>query len=736
MNLPETVDFVRSLAAMVRVRGLDPKGLKMRNHAFYQSNLRFTAVCRTGRTTLSASGVLLPDAFYDANVASRISGGDGQRLALILTVASVVEPFVSVQRRESSYQGVPELIPGAHIEVMLDDKLEFEMSTVKVVDGDSPWITAKLLRLVDVPASSSVLESLLKASSGSPHHGWEMGWSLASRDDAPQHYGESRNSSETKESRNPTYMGWSATRIAILGVPLNLKNLPSVPSSPSTKRGDFLLAVGSPFGIISPVHFLNSISAGSISNHYSHFSLGTSLLMADIRCLPGMEGGPVFDKYGRFIGVLIRPLRQKSTGAEIQLVIPWEAIASACIDLLLKGPEIADKEVTINTGKLNAVGEVPSSNKYEPLDSDSPSPLPVEKAMSSVCLITIDEGTWASGVLLNEQGLILTNAHLLEPWRFGKTNVTGGGYQTISYVVPLRQEFLRPQSTREELYEKNKNRFLSSQASMDSSTMNWTKGYASSLSYKGHQAIRIRLNRVDPWIWCDAKVVYISTGPLDVALLQLDCIPDRLCPISVDLSCPSLGSKAYVIGHALFGPRCGLPPSVCSGVVSKVVNAKAPSYCKSLHGMVSPIPAMLETTASVNPGGSGGAIVNSEGQMIALVTSNTRYGGRTVIPHLNFSIPCAVLTPIFEFAKDMRDTTILKQLDQPNDDLTSVWSLVPLPSTKPKPEPSIPLQESLHKPGKGSKFAKFMAERDTVWRRPSSNEVSKSSSNELLRSKL
>ncbi|CAN1259669.1 Glyoxysomal processing protease, glyoxysomal [Linum perenne] len=600
MNLPETVDFVRSLAAMVRVRGLDPKGLKMRNHAFHHYN--------SGITSLSASAVLLPDAFYDANVASRImygGGGDGRRLALLLTVASVIEPFVSVQHRQSSYQGVPDLIQGACIEVMLEDKLELERSTEETVDRDCNWITAKLLRLVDVPASSSALQSLLKGYSGSPHHGWETGWSLASRDDVPQPYRESINSSvpeshlDTKESRNPIHMGRLATRIAVLGVPLHLKNLPSIPNSPSTKRGDFLLAVGSPFGIISPVHFLNSISAGSISNHYPHYSHGTSLLMADIRCLPGMEGGPVFDKDGRFIGVLIRPLRQKSTGAEIQLVIPWEAIASACIDLLLKGPEMADKEVHINTGNLNDVG-------YEHLHPYSPSPLPVENAMSSVCLITIDEGVWASGVLLNEQGLVLTNAHLLEPWRFGKTSLSGGQNETRSDIIPQR-------STREDVYQKNKSRFLNSQAIVDPSTMNH-------LSYKDHRTIRVRLNCVDPWIWCDAKVVYISTGPLDIALLQLDRVPGRLCPIRVDLLCPALGSKAYVIGHALFGPKCGLPPSVCSGVVSKIVKARAPSCCKSLHGKDSPIPAMLETTAAVHPGGSGGAIVNSEGQMIALVT--------------------------------------------------------------------------------------------------------------------
>lgn len=85
---------------------------------------------------------------------------------------------------------------------------------------------------------------------------------------------------------------------------------------------------------------------GSISNCYPPSSWSKSLLMADMRCLPGMhiylfyyivfssggfflttmilyllgmEGCPVFDEQGRLIGVLIRPLVHYMTGAEIQV---------------------------------------------------------------------------------------------------------------------------------------------------------------------------------------------------------------------------------------------------------------------------------------------------------------------------------------------------------------------------------------------------------------------------------
>jgi hypothetical protein len=92
---------------------------------------------------------------------------------------------------------------------------------------------------------------------------------------------------------------------------------------------------------------------------------------------------------------------------------------------------------------------------------------------------------------------------------------------------------------------------------VDSLVADERKGSNLSLSYKGSRNIRVRLDHADPWIWCDAKVVYVCKGPLDVALLQLEHVPDQLCPTKVDFKSPSLGSKVYIIGHGLFGPRCG-----------------------------------------------------------------------------------------------------------------------------------------------------------------------------------
>lgn len=371
--------------------------------------------------------------------------------------------------------------------------------------------------------------------------------------------------------------------------------------------------------------------------------------MADIRCLPGMEGSPVFGEHSEIIGMLTRPLRQRGSGAEVQLVIPWEAIVASCTRFL-----------SPNTMKMK-----------NPSKSHIITPNSIENAMSSICLITIGDGVWASGVLVNHHGLILTNAHLLEPWRFKKTATNEKHKNTISNIF-----FTHSKEAKKET--------------------------------RIHERVQVR---VDNRVWCEANVVYVSKGPLDIAVLKLEFVPDNLQPIVMDFNCPSLGSKVYVVGHGLFGPRCDILPSACVGVVAKVV--------KTGGGDI-PFPAMIETTAAVHPGGSGGAILNSNGHMISLVTSNAKHGGGTVIPHLNFSIPCAALQPLLNFSKDMKDISILEDLDRPNEHLSSVWALMP-PAT-PEPGPSLPdplPENDKVKVTKGSKFAKFIKERQDLLKQAS-----------------
>jgi S1-C subfamily serine protease len=62
---------------------------------------------------------------------------------------------------------------------------------------------------------------------------------------------------------------------------------------------------------------------------------------------------------------------------------------------------------------------------------------------------------------------------------------------------------------------------------------------------------------------------------------------------------------------------------VSAGVVARVVKAGSSPFFMGLESRKegkSSKPAMLQTTAAVHPGGSGGAVVNGEGRLIGLVT--------------------------------------------------------------------------------------------------------------------
>lgn len=173
MGLPDVADFARNFAVMVRVQGPDPKGLKMRNHAFHHYN--------SGKTMLSASGMIFP-ASHGTNTTVSSNRSTSLETFLVLTAASVIEPFVMQQYRENISKGKPRLIPGARIEILLEGKSNTDGNIESL-----PWLPAELLKLVNIPQSSIAVQSLIEASCGSLENSWEVGWSLASHSSGAQH---------------------------------------------------------------------------------------------------------------------------------------------------------------------------------------------------------------------------------------------------------------------------------------------------------------------------------------------------------------------------------------------------------------------------------------------------------------------------------------------------------------------------------------------------------------------
>lgn len=98
-----------------------------------------------------------------------------------------------------------------------------------------------------------------------------------------------------------------------------------------------------------------------------------------------------------------------------------------------------------------------------------------------------------------------------------------------------------------------------------------------------------------------------------------------------------LNSKVCIYLSFCYALHKGLQPSVSSGVVSKVVEMPKPVYMHELGLMEAegPLAVVLVTTASVHPGASGGAIVNSDGHMIGLVTRSFNSICRRYFPFLS-----------------------------------------------------------------------------------------------------
>lgn len=129
--------------------------------------------------------MILPSSFYAAPAVAKLVGGGNSML--VLTVASVIEPFLSLKDRDRVSQVKPELIPGAQIDVLVERKMA--ESNAKLQDKEGlHQLSAELLTLVDIPESSVALQTLIEASSGSSEHGWEVGWSLALYTNGPQSF--------------------------------------------------------------------------------------------------------------------------------------------------------------------------------------------------------------------------------------------------------------------------------------------------------------------------------------------------------------------------------------------------------------------------------------------------------------------------------------------------------------------------------------------------------------------
>jgi S1-C subfamily serine protease len=119
----------------------------------------------------------------------------------------------------------------------------------------------------------------------------------------------------------------------------------------------------------------------------------------------------------------------------------------------------------------------------------------------------------------------------------------------------------------------------------------------------------------------------------DVALLQLDNASGLTTITPGDASSVTLGDQVAGVGNAL---GRGGEPAVATGSVTGVnrtITARDP------NGSAERLTGMIQTDANIQPGDSGGALVDAEGEVVGMITAGSDRNTSTTGPTAGFAIP-------------------------------------------------------------------------------------------------
>jgi len=129
-----------------------------------------------------------------------------------------------------------------------------------------------------------------------------------------------------------------------------------------------------------------------------------------------------------------------------------------------------------------------------------------------------------------------------------------------------------------------------------------------------------------------AKVLGVSRD-YDIALMQLTDASD-LHPLTLaDASTFRVGDGVVAIGNAL---DLGDAPTVSTGIISALDRTLTVDSGVTLHGLI-------QTDAAINHGNSGGALVNSKGELIGINSA-----GIPDAQNIGFAISVGTIQPLLE----------------------------------------------------------------------------------------
>jgi S1-C subfamily serine protease len=125
-----------------------------------------------------------------------------------------------------------------------------------------------------------------------------------------------------------------------------------------------------------------------------------------------------------------------------------------------------------------------------------------------------------------------------------------------------------------------------------------------------------------------AATITSSDTSDDIAVLTPSTLPTVVLPAVLG-DAPQVGDEVFAVGNPL-----ALEASLSAGVVSGLDRTFTPADGQSLSGMI-------QFDAAVNPGSSGGPLVNTKGQVIGIVTGLANPAGNDEFAGIGFAVPIA-----------------------------------------------------------------------------------------------
>jgi S1-C subfamily serine protease len=118
----------------------------------------------------------------------------------------------------------------------------------------------------------------------------------------------------------------------------------------------------------------------------------------------------------------------------------------------------------------------------------------------------------------------------------------------------------------------------------------------------------------------------------DIAVLQPETVPANLAPATLgNPNAMRIGSEAYIVGNPY-----GLYGSLSSGVVSGLDRSfELPNSKRVIHGLI-------QVDAAVNPGNSGGPLIDRSGRVVGIVTALVNPTKQDVFIGIGLAVPIDV----------------------------------------------------------------------------------------------